>query len=322
MTRLGRARPDVRGPSPVEYGLVVGRAKFRASGARLTWGAPSRSGPRWPRAKGRTEWTDQSRAGRKRSNYGIDAPPVIRNLVLVAAVGAAIAATRLFGLWSEESTLAPLLYGGIWAGLGCLCLAGVMVWGSKVGKLRERDRFLGSLPWRGDETVLDVGCGRGLLLIGAARRLTTGKAVGVDLWQGEDLSGNRPEATLENARIEGVADRVEVRDGDARRLPFPDGTFDVVVSNACQHNIYNTAERRKAVQEIARVLKPGGRVAIMDIRHTRQYADVLRDSGVADLRRRGGGVLGLLLTVVTLGAIRPGEVVARQREAPAGGASS
>jgi ribonucleotide reductase alpha subunit len=86
---------------------------------------------------------------------------------------------------------------------------------------------LDSLKLRGDETVLDVGCGRGLLLIGAAKRLTTGKAVGVDIWNAEDLSGNRPEATLENARLERVAERVEVKDGDARRLPFADGTFDV-----------------------------------------------------------------------------------------------
>jgi cyclopropane fatty-acyl-phospholipid synthase-like methyltransferase len=45
---------------------------------------------------------------------------------------------------------------------------------------------------RGDETVLDVGYGRGLHLIGAAKRLTTGKAPGVDIWQAEDLSGNLP----------------------------------------------------------------------------------------------------------------------------------
>src|SRR5437660_1447109 len=80
------------------------------------------------------------------------------------------------------------------------------------------------------EAVLDVGCGRGLLLNAAARRLTTGKAVGVDLWQNADLSNNRPEATLENARLEGVADRVQVKDGDARQLPFADAVFDVVVS--------------------------------------------------------------------------------------------
>lgn len=75
-----------------------------------------------------------------------------------------------------------------------------MVWDCKVGKLRSRDRLLDGLALRGDETVLDVGCGRGLLLIGAAKRLTTGTAVGVDIWQTEDLSGNRPEATLESHR--------------------------------------------------------------------------------------------------------------------------
>src|SRR5207248_6090674 len=141
-----------------------------------------------------------------------------------------------------------------------------------VGKLRSREQFLDLVPWRGDETVLDVGCGRGLFLVGAARRLTTGRAVGVDLWQAADLSGNRPEATLENARREGVADRVEVKDGDARHLAFADASFDVVVSSLALHNIVKAEERQQAVREIVRVLKPGGQVALVDIQHTGDYA--------------------------------------------------
>jgi cyclopropane fatty-acyl-phospholipid synthase-like methyltransferase len=74
-----------------------------------------------------------------------------------------------------------------------------MVWSSKVGKLRERERLLDAVPWRGDETVLDVGCGRGLLLTAAARRIPDGKVIGVDIWQEVDQSGNRPEATWANA---------------------------------------------------------------------------------------------------------------------------
>ena len=54
-------------------------------------------------------------------------------------------------------------------------MGSIMTWSSKVGKLRERERLMDALGLRGDETVLDVGCGRGLLLNAAARRLTTMK---------------------------------------------------------------------------------------------------------------------------------------------------
>ncbi len=68
--------------------------------------------------------------------------------------------------------------------------------------------------------------------------------------------------------IEGVADKVEVHTGDARKLPFDDASFDVVLSSMALHNIYNAGERQTAVREIARVLKSGGRVLILDVRHT------------------------------------------------------
>ena len=202
--------------------------------------------------------------------------------------------------------------------IGWLAIAGWMVWDSKVGKLWTRDRLLDSLKLRGDETVLDVGCGRGLLLIGAAKRLTTGKAVGVDIWQAEDLSGNRPEATLENARLEGVAERVEVKDGDARRLPFADGAFDVVVTKEVLHNIYNAAERDTAVREIARVLRPGGRLFLGDVRHTGRYIQVLRECGLEDLRRSAESVPSLLIGAISFGFAYPAHVTAR-KPAPAGG---
>jgi ribosomal protein L11 methylase PrmA len=76
--------------------------------------------------------------------------------------------------------------------IGWLIIAGWLIWDSKVGKLWSRDRLLDGLELRGDETVLDVGCSRGLLLVGAAKRLTTGKAPGVDIWQAEDQIGNPP----------------------------------------------------------------------------------------------------------------------------------
>ena len=112
-------------------------------------------------------------------------------------------------------------------------------------QLKVRDRILDSLPWRGDEQVLDVGCGRGLLLIGAAKRLKTGKATGVDIWQSQDLSGNSAEATKANAVAEGVADKIKLETTDARKLPFGANSFHIVVSSLAIHNIDSSAERLK-----------------------------------------------------------------------------
>jgi ubiquinone/menaquinone biosynthesis C-methylase UbiE len=109
-----------------------------------------------------------------------------------------------------------------------------------------------------------------------------------------------------------VDDRVEVQDGDARKLPFPDATFDVVVSGLALHNIYNSAERQQAVREVARVLKPGGHLAIVDIQHTGEYARVLRECGMEDVRRTASGFYTLLVTAFTWGGVQPYRVTARK----------
>jgi SAM-dependent methyltransferase len=245
------------------------------------------------------------------ADYGIDAPPVIRNLLLISGFAFA-AALLVYWLGVPHPAHVPLIEILLIVGANCLTNAAGMLWYSKVSKVRRRERLLDLVPWRGDEAVLDVGCGRGLLLVAMARRLTTGKAVGIDLWQGADLSGNRPEATLENARREGVADRVEVRDGDARRLPFADASFDAVVSALALHNIPDAAGREQAVREVARVLKPGGHVVLVDIQHTADYARVLRDSGLSDVRRSPSGLVTWLVTALTWGGVRPYRVTGRK----------
>jgi ubiquinone/menaquinone biosynthesis C-methylase UbiE len=185
-----------------------------------------------------------------------------------------------------------------------------MLYDSKIGKFGERERLLDLIPWRGTETVLDVGCGRGLLLIGAARRLTTGRATGIDLWQSEDLTGNTPEAPLENARREGVADRVDVKTGDMRKMPFPDASFDVVVSNVAIHNVYDREGRETTMREIARVLKPGGRVVIHDIRYVAAYAAAFERRGLINVTHRGSKIARIVLFLVTFGSLRPDIVTA------------
>ena len=89
------------------------------------------------------------------------------------------------------ATVATLVFS---IGIILAVVAGTMVLSSRVVKIKVSERIIDSMPWRGDEKVLDVGCGRGLFLIGAAKSLTTGKATGVDIWQSEDLSNNTGDA--------------------------------------------------------------------------------------------------------------------------------
>ena len=199
---------------------------------------------------------------------------------------------------------------GLGIGVGCLAMGCWMIWSSRVGKVRERERLLDTLSWRGDEQVLDLGCGRGLMLIGAALRLHTGRAVGVDLWRAADLGGNSPAAARANAELEGVSERVTLETADLRALPLPTGTIDVVLSQAAVHNIEEPAGRRLALEEVARVLRPGGTVLLADIRHLEEYADVLRGCGLA-VEVEGSRLVRGLLALVTFGALRPGVVRGR-----------
>ncbi|MBV8789579.1 MAG: SAM-dependent methyltransferase, partial [Mycobacterium sp.] len=89
-------------------------------------------------------------------------------------------------------------------------ISATVVWymyATRTGKFVVWDRILDDLRLRGDETVLDLGCGRGAVLLATAKRLPRGRAIGVDLWQA-DQTDNSQHATLQNAALENVADRI------------------------------------------------------------------------------------------------------------------
>lgn len=214
----------------------------------------------------------------QKPNYGIDAPNVIRNFFVFGALFLIVAlAFPRVTIAHIEFLLVP---GFLWPAGWFFLSGGLMLLYSLVGKYRHRDRILAKVQWTGAENVLDVGTGRGLLLIGAAKRLTTGHATGIDIWNAEDLSGNGPEGLKANLALEGVGAKTTIRSEDARTMSFADRSLDVVLSNLCLHNIYEKPGRAKACAEIARVLKPGGIAVISDYKLMKEYAGSFAGAGL------------------------------------------
>lgn len=119
-------------------------------------------------------------------------------------------------------------------------------------------------------TLVDIGCGAGMDLLLASRRTgPQGRAIGVDMTEAMRQRASQGAAAC-------GLDHVEVRNGDATRLPVDDGGVDVVISNGVLNLV---PEKERAVAEIARILKPGGRVQIADI----IIGEVLPDSALRDI---------------------------------------
>ena len=132
----------------------------------------------------------------------------------------------------------------------------------KLRELRQRTADLAGI--QPGEKVLDVGCGTGTLAMEIERRVgATGQVFGIDPG-GQQIARARRKAARRHLSI-------EFQVGVIEHLDFPDQTFDVVLSTIMMHHLSDSL-KRQGLAEIARVLKPGGRLVIADFKRPEERA--------------------------------------------------
>ncbi len=235
-----------------------------------------------------------------RGEYGFDGN--VAGAFGMAATGVSLLVVAIVLFAKADDT--PLAFAALIVAALVLATICIYLHTTRRGKFAVWAELLAALRLSGDEHVLDVGCGRGAVLAMVAKMLPRGRAAGIDLWSRADQSGSGQAAAERNIQAEGVSGRCELVTGDMRSLPFPNESFDVVVSSLAIHNVREGEGRLRAIDEIARVTKPGGRVVLADLAWTKRYAEQLQNNGFCDVCRVGLGwrfwwAPGIATSVVT-----------------------
>jgi len=221
----------------------------------------------------------------KKGSYGVDAPLVPIGFFAVSL----LTVPGVIFILHSNSWSYLLLGFGLSAFIQALIYMNTTLW----GKFRIWEDIFDQLSISPDAKILDLGCGRGAVLLMAAKRLNEhGKAIGVDLWRSIDQSGNNINGTKQNAKAEQVIDKIELKTADITDLPFGNNSFDYVTSNLAIHNITGFGKRRKALTEAHRVLKNNGILVIADMSKTKQYVPILRSIGMKNVEIKDAGWQG------------------------------
>jgi SAM-dependent methyltransferase len=125
------------------------------------------------------------------------------------------------------------------------------------------DLLLSHFDWDGEGHMVDIGCGNGAVSIKLAKKYPEATIVGVDYWGGNWQYSQS--VCEQNARIEGVGQRITFQKLSASKLPFPDGYFDAAVSNLTFHEVADAKDKREVIREALRVVRPGGRFTFQDL---------------------------------------------------------
>ena len=220
-------------------------------------------------------------------SYGVDAPWVPwlwYGLGVLFLVAGSLNLSSGFDVWYVVSIIYFFGGGIVWIIGGTL-----YVNATRRGKFQVWAEVLDDAGLRGDENALDLGCGRGAVTVALATRLPRGHVTGIDLWRNVDQSGNNTAATERNLAMNGVTDRVTLATADMTELPFADDTFNIVTASLSIHNVKPAEGRSAAIREAIRVLKPGGRLLVVDISRIEEYTKTLGEAGITPSRNAPAG---------------------------------
>jgi len=196
----------------------------------------------------------------EKPKYGWYVKNLIIGFNIIGFLGLAI---FIYGIIAQGLLRIIFIIGGIavmfiflWSGIGMIMMHLMLL--RKIPKINLLTRMK-VLKQIENPQVLDVGCGTGRTAIRIAKALKNGGHLyGIDIYSKLAIPGNALDTVQNNARIEKVEDKVTFQYGSATNIPFEKDRFDIVNVSSVLHEVHDPNDQDKAVQELYRILKPGG----------------------------------------------------------------
>lgn len=172
--------------------------------------------------------------------YGIDAPDYLISYSILSIIGIGMGLGFQFGvskIWISSMGISIIISVSYCFGITFGVTVIMMLMSTLFFKYLTRRKLFMMLNLYGNENIIDIGCGRGFLIIELAKKLTTGKCYGIDIFDSWGQSSNSIENTKHNANLANVTDKVEIEYGNVCEIPYPDNIFDIAVSSFVLHRV-------------------------------------------------------------------------------------
>ncbi|MDG6907116.1 MAG: class I SAM-dependent methyltransferase [Nitrososphaerota archaeon] len=168
------------------------------------------------------------------------------------------------------------------AAAAALIVANAMFWNANFARKKEARNLTHLLPWGGDEKVLEVGFGNSYYSIEAVSQVTRGDVSTSELWH-IPVGAKRDTKQME---INVSTEEVKSAEADSDRpepLPYKDGTFDAVLSTVSMPRSWKGSQQKIVMEEMSRVMKPGGWIGLLVLRNQQEIANALAESKFKDI---------------------------------------